>query len=329
MLTFLAALATAAPAFGRPQWSVTPLPQSWTLQGFMENQDLSAMATSDGRHCLVGADEQHFVQLGVVDRDAQVVRAGAVIPLGLTPTGGKKTEIDIEGIAVDSQRGFYYVTGSHGVGKKKGDLQPTRFGLFRVPVDPSTKLPDGSRVATGNLLAWLETSPRFAAHFGRPLQQGGFNIEGLAFQDGKLFFGVRGPNLGGRAFVIEADEATLFGGGALSPVVHELELGDGRGVRELTPVRGGFVLIAGNSAAEASKKHPVTTARTPDAAFELWAWTPGSKPTLIGAVPSPAAKAEGLLVLADTPAHLDVLVIHDGAVDGAPVALRLRRPAGK
>ena len=309
-------------------WRLEPSPKPWSTQGFVESLDLSGIASINGRHCLVASDELTAVQSGHIDGKARRITAGALVPLmeGLT---GAKLEIDIEGVAAATDGSRYYITGSHGVGKKKGDVQPGRYAVYEVPVDPATGAVLTAAIRKATLRPWLEQSPVFAPYLGQPLQMNGLNIEGLASAGGRLYFGLRGPNLDGSGFVLETDAETLFRGDPIQCVVHTLRLGQGRGVRDLVACRDGFLVVAGNASAEPVKKFPLSEAREPDARFQLGWWRPGVAHPLIwiGEVSSVGGKAEGLLVLEETSAHIDVLCLFDGAPEGGPTAYRLYRPA--
>ncbi|MDB6133374.1 MAG: hypothetical protein JWM59_1617 [Verrucomicrobiales bacterium] len=322
--TKAAASAAAAPASG---WKVALQSTAWKATGFEGNMDLSGIAAVDAVHCLLGSDELLGVQPGLLDRKGMTIRALPVIPLVANPSGAKG-EVDVEGVAVSPADHCYYVTGSHGVGKKKGEYDPTRASVFKLPCDPQTGEITGKGIQHASLMPWLERSMEFGAFAKQPLQQNGFNIEGLAFKDGRLWFGVRGPNVDGHTFVIEVEPDSLFEGGLPACKVHTLPVGEGRGIRELAAVREGFVVLTGNAGAEASKKFPVSVSRMPDASFDLFLWRPGKTPETqsIGQLPSPSAKAEALLVLEDSEKYVDLLVLFDGAPDGAPRSYRLTRP---
>lgn len=309
-------------------WKLQPAPKPWVAEGFAESLDLSGLASVDGRHCLVASDELIAVQVGQLDPETGRITAGAMVSLG-NAAGKKKAEIDIEGVAADPAGRTYYVTGSHGVGKKKGDVQAERYAVYKVPVDPATGAVRREEIRKSSLRPWMERTPEWAAHLGQPLQHNGLNIEGLAFADGKLYFGLRGPNVEGHAFVIEVGADALFSGAAVEPVVHRLPLGAGRGVRDLVACRDGFLFIAGNASAEASKAFPVSEARQPDTRFQLGWWRPGTTPSVewIGDLTAGEGKAEALLVLEDAGVHIDVVCLFDGAPDGGATAYRLNRPA--
>ncbi len=321
-IPLLAILIFTAPLHAE-SWTLQKLPDRWRLNGFEGSFDLSGIAAINGSHCLVGTDELFSVQPGVIDRSKRRITARPSVPLMKLPAGAKKVEVDVEGIAVAPERNAYYVTGSHGVGKKKGDFQPARLSVFEVPVDPSTGRIDRNRIRRGSLAPWLEKSRVFRNFVGKPLQQNGMNFEGIAYAKGKLWFGTRGPNVRGTSYVIEADPESLFNQGTPHAKEHALAIGDGRGIREITAVRDGFLVLTGNSAAEATKQIPISLARRPDATFELFFWKPGQKVRLIGKVPEVPGKAEAMLVLEETDAYIDLLVIYDSAPDGGPQAIRV------
>ncbi|RYD30915.1 MAG: DUF3616 domain-containing protein, partial [Verrucomicrobiaceae bacterium] len=263
-----------------------------------------------------------------IDTAARRISGGELVPLLSPGKGKKKKEIDIEGIAVSPKDNRYYVTGSHGTGKKKGDFQPSRCGVFELTVDPATGEVRPDQIRQASLLPWLEKNAELKAFIRQPLQQNGFNIEGLTFSGGKLYFGVRGPNVAGTGFVIEADPDSLFSGGMPDCRLHKLPLGEGRGIREIAAVENGFLILTGNASAEASEKFPVSLSRSGDGRFEVLHWQPGKTETVsrVGTLPSFPGKAEALLVLEDQKNYVDVLVLFDGAQDGGPRSLRLHRP---
>ena len=192
-------------------------------------------------------------------------------------------------------------------------ISKTRCTVFRVPVNAATGEPAGGMEA-GSLLPWVQANSVLGASVGQSLQTNGFNIEGLAHKGGKLWFGVRAPNLNGDAFVIEAVPASLFGGSPQA-ALHRLQVGPGLGIREIAALKDGFLVLTGAAPSEAGR----------DDSFALFFWSPGGAARFIGELPDPSAKAEGLYILDDAADHLDVLVIFDGAAGGAPKAYRVAR----
>ncbi len=303
------------------------LPDEWHLAGFENSLDISGIAAANSRQCLVGSDESFYIQPGEIEAGKRRVESRR--PLALVPeaAGSTDVEVDIEGVAFAPQEQAYFVVGSHGLGKKKGDFQPERHAVYRLPVDPGTGKVEKAGIRRASLLPWLEKTPVLAPHVKQPLQRNGLNIEGLAASGGKLFFGLRAPNKDGRGLVIGVHPRDLFERAPRELEVHEIALPEGRGIREIAAVRGGFILLSGNASAEASKKIPVTEAKEPDTRFEVLFWSGGDSPETVnlGSLPRNGGKAEGLLLLEDAADHADMLVVFDGLPGGEPLLIRLHR----
>jgi hypothetical protein len=306
-------------------WRLETLPVAWRMDGFEHSLDLSGIAAASATQCLVGSDESFYVQPGLIDPATRRIHPLEPIPLPVE-AASRKVEVDIEGIAFAAAERAYYVVGSHGVGKKKADFQPARHSVYRVPLRPDSDQVQAAAIERSSLLPWLEKTPLLVPYVKRQLQQNGLNIEGLAYANGRLFFGLRAPNKDGRGLVIELAAAELFGGPPKPLTVHELALPRGRGIREVVAVSDGFLLLTGNASAEATKKFPTSQAPGPDTRFELLHWNGrDSVPANIGTLPASGGKAEGLLVLAETDRHIDALVIFDGLPDGRPLTVRAHR----
>jgi hypothetical protein len=279
------------------------------MRGFQEDKDLSGMASWDGVHCLVCSDELREIQTGRID--GNTIHGGAAVTL----LQGSGTEVDAEGVAVSRDGNCYYVTGSHGVGKRSGDVEMSRSTVFRIPVNPATGQPAGA-VTSGSLLPWLRDNPELRPTIAKSLQANGFNIEGLTYRGGKLWFGVRAPNLNGDAFVIEAEPGSLFAG-TPKATLHRLKVGAGLGLREIAALRDGFLIVTGAALSDVGR----------DDSFALWLWNSAGagNPKFIGELPAPSGKAEGLFILDEAAGHIDVLVIFDGAKGGGAKAYRVAR----
>ncbi|GAA5481981.1 hypothetical protein [Haloferula sargassicola] len=128
---------------------------------------------------LVGGDEMFHVQPGVLDAESLRTESRRPIPLPFD-SSDEKAEIDIEGIAWSAEASAYYVTGSHGVGEKKGDVQPAPLTLFQVPAeaDRSIRRED---LTPASLEPWFrKTLVELEPNLPAPLQKNGLNIDGLA-----------------------------------------------------------------------------------------------------------------------------------------------------
>jgi len=304
---------------GKPWTHIEPEAR-WSFVGqVVEDQDLSGLACISERFGLVGADESRDVQVVELSRQARTLRIVQTIPLAYAGD-----EIDTEAIAAEGNR--YYVIGSHGISKKEGLPQGNRYSIFRLTVDPATGLPVRPLVVDkASLVGILRTDPVLGAYFGKPLQQRGVNIEGLAVRGGRLFVGLRGPNLQGDAFVLEIRADDMFSGN-LQPayVLHRLPLGVGYGIREIVAAKSDFLIIAGNSASEPSEKYTQSLDYDENREFLLFSWDgQGSNVHRIGAIPDVKGKAEAMTILEEAEDHVTVLMLFDGPRQGRPTAYRI------
>lgn len=325
-LAALICLTTAC--FRRDGWTVHETREPWRFAGFREDLDLSGVARATSRHALVVADESHEVQPGILDLTKRTLQAADPVrlPLQAGKEGKKKPEADLEAVAWNPADSCYYVIGSHGAGKKKGDYQASRHAVFRIPFDTAKGRIDVSSIGRASLTPVIENIAELRPFVHRPLQQNGLNIEGLTARDGRLWIGLRAPNVAGNAFILEVDPQELFGSGA-GAEVHMIHLGRGRGIRELAAVSDGLLILAGNAPAEASKRFPESEATGPDRTFTLHHWVPGrDSATLIARLPASDGKAEGLMVLGEQSTSIRVLVVSDGIPGGGPRAFVLARP---
>ena len=109
-------------ARGAAPWSRIELVDRYRVTGNVaDDTNLSGIACISEKNCLVGDDEGRAVQLAELSRSAKTLTLTKTIPL---LQSGK--EIDIEAIAAEGD--LYYVTGSHGLSKKKAELQEIGLG---------------------------------------------------------------------------------------------------------------------------------------------------------------------------------------------------------
>ncbi len=317
-----------ASSAGKP-WTRIEEVGRYALRGdVLDPKNISGVAFISERFGLIGADEVRAVQAIEISRQTRTLRILDTITLA--PSG---SEIDIEAIAAEGDS--YYITGSHGASKKKGEEQDNRYSIFRLPVDPATGLPRGfqsgsSSVPAGvqraSLSGVLRADPVLGPHFEQPLQHKGINIEGLAIRNGQLFVGFRNPNLGGYAFVMEIRADDVFSGRPRSPyTLHKLRLGVGLGIREIVAAQSGFLLIAGNAGSEPSKKYPVAEDYEEHRGFFLYSWDgKGTDAHQIGQLPkTDGGKAEAMVILEETKDSVTVLVMFDSANRGRPTVYRI------
>jgi hypothetical protein len=299
---------------------------------FAVGTELSGIASLDGVGCLVVSNETRCAEIGYLKSTPWRFTAGPEIPL-VPPAGGPE-ECDFEAVAADPVSATFYVLGSHAVAKKKGKPRVEQQVLFRLPADATTKLPDpakGPEYQGISLTPWLLRVPEIAQYFGKPLQQNGLNLEGLGYRNGNLFIGCRAPHLQGRTPVLEIAANDLFTrppGQWPAPKVHLLPLGQGCGVRDLAPVKDGFLILVGESGSEASEAYPRTENYLKDENFTLYFWNPSDTrpPARVGNLPIVLGKAESLLVYEETDQMITVIVLYDGSYNGMPRVFKLSKP---
>lgn len=195
-------------------------------------QDLSAAARI-GSTLFIASDEGRALEALVPAEDG--FRATAACQLGdfLALPDGPKTEIDIEGLAVDD--GWLWVTGSHALTRPKVRRddspkralrrideivrEPNRFVLARLPlVERKSGLfepvdEDGDRRAgmievgkrSSALVRWVAEDPLLAPYTALPTKENGLDIEGLAVSGHMVWLGLRGPAIRGYAVVLQFD----------------------------------------------------------------------------------------------------------------------------
>src|SRR5262249_10251708 len=137
-----------------------------------------------------------------------------------------------------------------------------------------------------------------AATHKRP-KEGGIDIEGIAVRDGWLYAGFRGPLSRSRALVLKF----RFKNPAETAQPLTIDLG-GLGIRDLTRVTDGFLVLAG----------PMDDAAGP---YQLHHWDgrggrDGKVRRLCTIPAKEGAKAEGLAVLREDQAAYEFLVLYDG-----------------
>jgi Protein of unknown function (DUF3616) len=285
----------------------------WRVKGDLgEHRDLSGIAClPDGRGLIV-TDEGSFTQPVVLDRnDRRLSVAGDAVAL-LRPG----EEADLEGLCSDGER--FYATGSHALGRKVPDHQPSRHHVYRMRLKGDGK---GLKCVVSHALEpLLENDALVARHYLKRLNaaERGLDIEGIAVRDGRMLLGLRSPALAGQAFVLSVATTTLFGDAPSRQQSVErfaLPLGEGAGIRDLAAVDDGVLILSGPSTDE------------DEAPFALWLWRDDQKLVRLGAFGDLGkAKAEGLLVLATKDGSYDLLVLFDGVEQGSPHEFRVPRP---
>lgn len=327
-LAMLLAAWPNAPAFAKDKGE-------WSVKGKLlgedgkKSEDVSGIActTDKGfpRFCLAIDDNVQFAQ-AVTLNDGRI-DVGNIITLIEDKWNGKALELDGEGVAYAV--GNFYVIGSHGHPRdKKHKLDPVKDAeqiaakiaasskLVRVRVDPANGAiaPGGAAdvTATPKLRDLIAAEPVLAKSMDQRLDNNGVTIEGIAIQGDRLFVGFRGPFLDGdMAPVLSASLGFFFDGKPADAKLHRLPLGPKNGVRDLAVTGSGLLVLAGPS--------PDVVGR-----YSIYRWDGTSDAVkLLQHLPEiqddgETVKPEVILPLDSGPAGLRVLIMSDGAKEGAP-----------
>jgi hypothetical protein len=308
-------------------------PEAWPVMGRLfgkhgkESIDISGIAcsTAEGfpRSCLIIDDNLQSAQFVVV-RDGSLV-AGHLVRLISNKHKGKGLELDGEGVAYADR--YYYVMGSHGYPRdRQHKLNPIKDAdTIRARIAASSQIvritanADTPKImATGRLRTIIAANPVLSPYLDRRLEINGLTIEGVAVKGERLFAGFRSPSLdNGRAAILSVRLGALFGKDPADAKLYQLPLGDGQGVRDLTPYASGFLVLAGPAADGGGS-------------YEIYWWDGESENIRrlrdLADVTSGKRKAEALLFLDESPSTLRALILFDGEKEGAPIAIEMPRP---
>ncbi len=238
------------------------------------------------------------------------------------PAGNK--EVDVEGIAIDRTNSMVYITGSHCQARKieMGVIddvkrKESREQFFRLSLKPDGTA--GDVEGPKSLMPAISKQPVLNPFTSMASKENGVDIEGLAVRGERLYFGFRGPVL--RQGWVPVMSCTWQDPDHTAEVRY-LRLG-GRGIRDLTAVVGGFLVLAG----------PVGDGDTPyrvyfwDGNDQLPAGLDASDPQLLGEFSGLGdGKPEGLVVLKEEGKRYDLLLLCDGLRNGGPTRWSLTRP---
>lgn len=268
-------------------------------------------ATIDGGRMVVGTT----LQIIGDSRSSETLGVAPVLKCGEDDGFG---ELDGEGVAFSAS--YFYVTGSHGCSRSKNKFRLSSFHLARFQVDAAGK-PTGAVETTYRVSDVLKRSGEIAGAFGGNLEAaGGLNIEGVAVDGDRIWFGLRGPiDSQGRAILVEASVKDLFLGGqepsTADPRLKRADL-EKRGIRDLALLPDKRLLILAGAV------------NGPEVPFTVAVFDPATEQVAL-TMPLPAVegmvngkkklgKAEAIAVLDATAQEARVVLLFDGLTDGAP-----------
>ncbi|NEK33000.1 DUF3616 domain-containing protein [Rhizobium leguminosarum] len=333
---------------GEAQGDIIRSPMDWSASPPFEKSADGRKALS-GAACVTGTsrcfavnDEKKYAQFFSITEHKIVLRE-LIRLLPDEVDGVEMDEIDAEGVAYlpaanESGISYFYLTGSHGL-SRQGAMQPSRFPVFRFPVDPSTGLPtfqfgdmdpNAEIMRTPHLRQAISSTEIVAPFAEQRLNRNGVTIEGIAIKANEVLFGLRSPCVDKNAFVLRVPLGELFGDTSPSAKASEIELGDNVGIRDLASVEGGVLILAGRSDDDrGDNMFPCGEHRESPKVWPslFWSGRDQDPPKPLGVLPGTQAgdSAETLIVLDESNADYRILVMFDGVENGGPVEFSVNK----
>jgi hypothetical protein len=306
----------------------------------LAGSDISAVAMVSS-FLVIGSDEavgidsnENYIQLLRKTENGYAVHKNILLLQGDQAEG---KELDIEGIAVEGD--YVYIVGAHCLKRKKVkkarsqeknrkkfhtdrlEEERNRDWLYRVRLDKEGNELERLRISLREI---IKNDPVLHPFSRIPSKENGIDIEGIAVKDGWLYVGFRGPVLRGNFVPVMK---LKFDDPQKTNELLYVQLG-GRGIRDLTKLSAGFLLLAG----------PVGDG---DDSYQLYHWDgqsviPGKdlrdgeqgSVHLLGNVIPPEkgkqSKLEGLTVLREEKTEYQLILAYDGAESNNTVLQQVR-----
>lgn len=289
-------------------------------------KDVSAITLIDD-YALIGSDEGNHLQVLKKDSEQLIYKNPKRIFLDKNVE-----ELDIEGITNNDS--IVYVVCSCALTRKsvkkdkfsvnknierlntvsKERDRSDRCKLFKFSFNSDSGTP--SNIESISLKDILIDDPLLGRFMNIPSKENGVDIEGICVDENTLYIGFRGPVFRGNyvpIMVTTFDKAHEY-------KIHFVKMG-GRGVRDITKVKDGFLIIGG----------PVGDG---DSSYQLYFWDGSNSiegndkeisTTMhsLGTIPTKGAKAEGITVLNETETTYEVIVVFDSLDNGKPTLFKV------
>jgi hypothetical protein len=335
-------MVAAGNAEAAPEIALTPMKLSGEFLGKKKAvaTDLSGIACmaakGASRTCIAVNDENKNAQFVTIEGNQMTVGEPITLigdapdkqTLGKPPKKldcsaghGKYGDLDGEGVTFSAP--YFYVVGSHGCSRNTNEFRLGSFILSQIRVDDSGQPVAKDAVQnTYRVSDILEHAGEAAKFFGKDLKTAhGLNIEGIAADGDRLWFGLRAP-LGkdSDAFLVAASAKDLFEPGhdrSRAKPIPPVQVALGKlGIRDLAVLPDKRLLVLAGAT------------EGPEVPFRVFIVDPadgskldlGALPAVTGSVDNEqiTGKAEGITVLDMDANQLRAAVLFDGLPNGAP-----------
>ncbi|MEM1368585.1 MAG: DUF3616 domain-containing protein [Cyanobacteria bacterium P01_H01_bin.15] len=301
------------------------------FKGEIKDSENVSGVQSDGENLLLVTDELNDIFVLKGNKQDDHYKLTGKLQLHPDP---EAPEVDLEDIALSGNN--FYAVGSHALArrsvkekkkyqKNRDRLRTVRSESARNQVLKFSYKEDGQdkpkvvkqSVKSKSLITYLENDEVLGPFTKIPSKENGVDIEAIAADETYLYFGFRGP-------VLRSNYVPVMVTSFENLAEYELRYVDmdGRGIRGMTKVNDGFLLIGG----------PVGDGDQP---YQLYFWNgvdciPGkdkpevSQIQLLGEIQTPPnSKAEGITVLQETENEYEIIIVYDGAKQGWPTIFRV------
>ena len=265
-------------------------------------------------------------------------------------------EVDLEGVARNGNS--VLITGSMGNKRKSAKKDKARWFVAELSFDENQKLnPNGVTIIDRkkHLKKLFSEHDEISPYIGKPLQCFGLNIEGLAWINSTIYFGLRSPakNELGRAYVLSSAKSNLTQDSDLeSPTkLHSLtfknkdgEAIENVGIRALEPFGEKLIIVTGDARVAAPKKlkhwdrivekcedvidedDALNILQNAPVKSRIWIWDPrqeNNAPKELAVIKGKyeGKKLEGVAVLGDAVSPVSLLLAFDGVKKNKAIAV--------
>jgi hypothetical protein len=341
-LCALPVMLAAGNAEAASEITLTPMQLSGEFLGKKKKEpatDLSGISClapkGASRTCLAVNDENRNAQFLAIDGNQMTVGKPVTLigdgpdkqTLGSPPKKldcsqgpGKYGDLDGEGVAFSVP--YFYVVGSHGCSRNTNEFRLGSFILSQIRVDDSGQPVAKNAVQnTYRVSDILEHAGQAAKSFGKDLKtEHGLNIEGIAADGDRLWFGLRAPLENGSAFIVAASVKDLFAAGhdhsKAKPIPPVLVALGGLGIRDLAVLPDQRLLVLAGATEGPEVPFRVFMVNPADGSTHDF----GALPAVTGTVDNElkTGKAEAITVLDIDADRIRAAVLFDGLLNGAP-----------
>ncbi len=223
--------------------------------------ELSDIACHRSDTCAVSSDEGNELLLAKLVQKKKQTKAAFSVESKIR-LDYEYRNLDIEGIA--AYENGYFAVGSHSKTKDKEAKAGEMPGYYRFyQVTLNEEKPEESQIRIGTLSHIIAAIPELAEYQDKYLAEGGVNIEGLAYSNGILYFGLKNPrhNLSSRddeVYVLETSAEAPFDQNTTEFKLQKIRAFKGTQITEMEMLGESMIVLSRNSSVKNGQEREVT-----------------------------------------------------------------------